>query len=66
MDCIGPEVARSRKPRYMAMTDGVLQHRVGTRIQATVEIKKAIQHGIDKTTTKQEFKDNHLAPFSNQ
>lgn len=48
------------------MTDGVLQHRVGTRIQTTVEIKKAIHHGIDKTTTKQEFKDNHLAPFSNQ
>lgn len=73
MDHITLEIARSDETRYMAMTDGAFQPLVGTRIQEIVEVKKAIQHSIDKTITKQKFseimwlaKNDHLAPFNNQ
>lgn len=42
-------------------------------MQAVVEVKKAIRHGIDKAITKQEFpeivglvKNGHPKPFNNQ
>ena len=41
----------------MAMTDGALQPRTGPKIQALVEVKKVIRHGIDKATTKKEFSE---------
>ena len=57
----------------MAMTDGALRPRTESKIQAVVEVKKAIRHGIDKATTKQEFseivgqvKNGHLSLFNNQ
>lgn len=39
------------------MTDGAFQPLLGTRIQEIVEVKKAIQHSIDKTITKQKFSE---------
>ena len=64
-------LTKSGKSRYMAMTNGALRPRTGSKIQAVVEAKKVIRHGIDKATTKQGFseivglvKNGHLAPFN--
>lgn len=57
MDKVGFRITNSGDKKYTAYTDGALRPRVGNGIQAVVEVKKEIRHGIATEVTKQEFSE---------